>query len=135
MPERSSILNDEAGSVLKVEFAFGGSDEEGWIPFELKFQRGDKTISSLQEEILKSDLQNLARNLQATAQNGDRTNWIPTEPSFLVWAYKHPGGSVDVTFMIDDGLVYGGGTTDTGLALVLNVSPETLIDFSTSLTG
>ncbi len=118
-----------------LEFSFDQANGEGWIPFQLAFQRGDTTIASCREEILKDDLEQLAERLRATAQNGERTAWVPTEPSFLVWAYKHPGGSVDITMMIDDGVVSGEGTTDTGLALVINVSPETLIDFSNSLIG
>jgi hypothetical protein len=135
MNDRTCILCDEGGSPLIVDLRLGQPDEEGWLPFQINLRQGETSIAACREQIREVDLAALADGLRSTAHSGERLSWVPTQPSFLVWAYQHPSGIVNVTIMVDDGVASGSPSTDTGLAFVVALSAATIDEFAACLIG
>ena len=126
-------------SPLTVHLQIDPPRKEDARPFELSLTSDKEMVNKLVRcsgVLFDSDLEAFCKGLEKLADGGQSTmDYAPLEPTFLLRGQALPDGSVELLWVVDQGMAEASYSTDTGLGILMNVNPDVLIDLARDLQG
>lgn len=135
----TTIINKYfASSPLAARIEIGDPGTEGERPFELALTSDkDKVVpvTACKGTLFSNDISYLCTGLDRLARGElDTFRFAPLEPSFLLRAHLESEGSVELLWVVDQGMAENDFSTDTGIGVLMIVDAAVLASASNDLS-
>ena len=111
-----------------------GPQHDGAFPISLSLttdRQMETAVAECSGTMFDSDLEDLCSGLERIAEpGGSSLSYSPMDPSFLLRAQVQPDGSVDLIWVVDQGMHEAQFSTDTGVGVLMNIDKDALLGFA-----